>query len=110
MNTLEVFGNENSFQQQSESPLLSPTPQVNHSDFEERTVYEYNDFDDDDSFSDTMLESEVCFVHDVYSPIPDNSISDFSLLKRNLTSRLCYYMTASSSQVLVVFHQFISLV
>lgn len=111
LNTMESFGNDNSFhQQRSESPLLSPTPQLNHSDFEERTIYEYNDFDDNDSFSETPIESEGRFTPDDYSPIPMDMLSDLSLLKRNLVSRLCYYMTASSSQVLVVFHQFITLV
>ena len=35
--------------------------------------------------------------------------SDLSLLKNNLASRICYCLTAASSQIWVLFHQYISL-
>lgn len=121
--------------QRSESPLFSPQPFVAESTNDtfleaETCPYDYNDFEDDDEFDMTMNMEQ--FNHDdQYNdsgdsrdsrdstvPMPSTERtgslshleSDLSQLKINLASRFCYYMTASSSQILVLFYQFIGLI
>lgn len=120
--------------QRSESPLFSPQPFVAESTNDtfleaESCPYDYNDFEDDDEFDMNMNMEQ--FNHDdqytdrdsrnsgdsnvpVFTTERTESFShlesDLSQLKTNLASRFCYYMTASSSQILVLFYQFIGLI
>ena len=115
--------------QQSESPRDSSSPQPlenDHSTFcpseEEPTeygYYDYDDFEDDPidlqpserhSALDEVIESSPLTYSEVVELNERYDSSNLSQLKCNLASRISYCLTASSSQIWVVFHQLTSLI
>lgn len=115
--------------QQSESPRDSSSPQPLENDHsnsypseEEPTEYGYYDYDD---FEDDPIDLQASGSHSAFdeviepSPITYSQVvelnerydsSNLSQLKCNLASRISYCLTASSSQIWVVFHQLTSLI
>lgn len=115
--------------QQSESPRVSSSPQPLENEHpplypseEEPTEYGYYDYDD---FEDDPLDLHASGSHSAYDEVIEQSplsysevvelnerydSSNLSQLKCNLASRISYCLTASSSQIWVVFHQLTSLI
>ena len=108
---IESFGIDTFTEWRSESPFPLINQNPNEGDCRSEDPEDPEDFEDFEDFDDfdnsragerdhqfQSMESEV-IVH-----VQDKET--FSLLKNNLVSRLCYYMTASSSQVMILFHKF----